>query len=82
MRGGPIKYLGNCFTLVGCERRNVYQRLHSIIMDRSDHSAGIRVAYQDDWPSRPLDHALKGGSIIAERGERNGRRGDLQRPVS
>jgi hypothetical protein len=47
-------------------------------MGGCDHGASIRVPYQDDRANRSLDHASKSGSVIGERREGNGRRGDLK----
>src|ERR1700722_12370332 len=51
-------------------------------MGRGDHSARIRMSYQDDRATRSVDHASKNGSVIGKRREGNGRRGNLKPVVS
>jgi hypothetical protein len=66
MRRRAIEDIGDGFALVGRQRCDVHERLHPIIMDRSDHGAGISMPCQDDRASSPLDHASKSSGVIRE----------------
>ncbi len=46
-----IENLSNCFALVRSQCRDIYQRLHALVIDRSDDGASIGVTGQNRRPS-------------------------------
>jgi hypothetical protein len=60
-----IENLGNSFTLVRRQGRNVYQRLHALIICGGDDGARISVAGHNYWSFNSGDSSLQCGGIVA-----------------